>query len=78
MIDCRKINGAENELYEIMAEIILEVLETAILFYGYLNEKGNDFLVKNGFSREKVTLGIKNITERYGLTDAAELFFPVK
>lgn len=75
MVDYGRINEAENQLYEMMDENKTQSLEVALLFYDYLNEKDNEFLNENGFSREEVKQGIKNTAVRYGLDDMAEVFF---
>lgn len=38
----------------------------ALLFYSYLNDKTDEFLEANDFSREEIILGIENVTDRFG------------
>lgn len=49
-------------------------LELALLFYGYLNEKDDEFLDAHGYSREEIRSGIQDWVERYGLKGMAEAF----
>lgn len=51
-----------------------ERLELALLFYGYLNEKDDEFLHDHGYSREEIRSGLEDWVERYGLKGMAEAF----
>lgn len=74
LIDSGNINSAENELYEnISADNDLD-LKVGILFYSYLNDKSDDFLSKNNFSRGEIELGLRNLVSMYGLDDISNLF----
>lgn len=48
-------------------------LKTALLFYSYLNDKTDEFLEENGFSREDIKLGINKLMDRYNLSDLARV-----
>lgn len=50
-------------------------LEVALLFYSYLNDKEDEFLQKNNFSRDEIKSGIKELVSRYGLTGMADIFW---
>ena len=48
-------------------------LKTALLFYSYLNDKTDEFLDSNGFSREDIKSGINLLMDRYNLSDLARV-----
>ena len=75
MVDIGKINEAENELYDLLNQGTTNCIETAILFYSYLNDKSDEFLKENDYSREEVKEGIEGIAERVGLSDLINTFF---
>ncbi|MGN0166616.1 MAG: DUF6483 family protein [Acetatifactor sp.] len=74
MVDAGKINEAENRLYDLTSDADRNSLEVALLFYDYLNEKTDDFLESNDFSRDEIKLGIENVTDRLGLSSIAKTF----
>ena len=67
MIDNGQINEAENKLYDMLDAGTPNCIETAILFYFYLNEKSDEFLKENDYSRGEVKEGIEGVAERVGL-----------
>ena len=67
MVDSGQINEAENKLYDLLNAGALNCIETAILFYSYLNDKSDEFLKENDYSRGEVKEGIENVAERVGL-----------
>lgn len=75
MIDDGDINGAENRLYELLSHGKKEMLGAALLFYSYLNEKDDDFLAEQNYSREEIALGLKSIASNYNLNGIVEAFF---
>lgn len=74
LVDAGRINEAENMIYDLTETGEMAKLEIALLFYAYLNEKDDDFLVANDFSREEVKSGLRDIASRYGLNGIAETF----
>lgn len=74
MIDEGRINEAENLIYEITEETDKSNLETALLFYSYLNDKSDDFLEDNNFSRDEIRQGLTDVISKYGLSNMAEMF----
>lgn len=74
MIDEGQINEAENRLSDLVDETDKESLKTALLFYSALNEKTDDFLLENNFSRDEIRLGIESVTEKFGVRSLAESF----
>ena len=75
LADEGKINEAENTVFEITENMDYKNLEAALLFYSYLNEKSDDFLEENDFSRDEVREGLQEIVSRYGLSSIADMFF---
>ena len=74
LVDEGKINEAENMVYEITEDGGYKNLETALLFYSYLNEKPDEFLEENNFSWDEVKEGLLEIISRYGLGSMADTF----
>ena len=56
MVDSGQINEAENKLYDLLNTGVPNCIETAILFYSYLNEKSDEFLKENDYSTAYVGL----------------------
>ena len=54
-------------MYDILDVEVPNCIETAILFYSYLNEKSDEFLKENDYYRGEVKEGIVNVAERVGL-----------
>ena len=75
MVDIGKINEAENELYDLLDQGTSNCIETAILFYSYLNDKSDEFLKENDYSREEVKEGMEGIAERVGLSGLINTLF---
>ena len=67
MIDNGQINEAENKLYDLLNAEAPNRIETAILFYSYLNDKPDEFLKENDYSRGEIKEGIEDVAERVGL-----------
>lgn len=78
MIDAGAINEAENEVYELTLDGNMEHFKTALLFYNHLNEKNSDFLEQHDFSRKEVEEGIRNLVNRYHLSNIFETFLSDK
>jgi hypothetical protein len=76
MVDEGKINEAENAIYELTENLNQNSLEMALLFYSYLNDKSDEFLEANHFSRDEVKEGLETIISRYGLNGIATTFLP--
>ena len=74
MIDNGKINEAENRLYDLTSDTDVNSLEIALLFYSYLNDKTDDYLEENDFSREEIKLGLENVAGSFGLSSIAKMF----
>ena len=74
MIDDGKINEAENKLYDLTSDTDVNSLEIALLFYSYLNDKTDDFLEANDFSRDEIKSGLENVADSFGLSSIAKLF----
>ena len=74
MIDDGKINEAENKLYDLLGDTDVNNLKIALLFYSYLNDKTDDFLEENNFSRDEIKSGLENAADSFGLSNIAKMF----
>lgn len=74
MVDAGEINEAENRLYDLTSNTDVNSLEIALLFYSYLNDKTDDFLEVNNFSRDEIKLDLENVTDSFGLSSIAKMF----
>ncbi len=82
MVDAGDINGAENQLWDMVEEHRfvmhsgdkekrdeLYFVGMILCVYGYMNDKDDDFLGENGFSREEIEEGIQNVLCEFGLEE---------
>lgn len=74
LVDRGNINEAENYLYDVISDYNVASLEMALLFYSYLNDKTDDFLEHNDFSREEIKMGIEDIANWFGLSGISKIF----
>ena len=74
MVDDGDINEAENKLFAIVEPENKASLELVLLFYSYLNDKSDDFLAENNFSRKEIQDDLKYILSQYGLDSMTEMF----
>ena len=74
MVDDGSINEAEDKIFEITAAGNKVNLEMILLFYSYLNDKSDEFLSENNFSRKEIQDDLKYVLSQYGLDSMAELF----
>lgn len=73
MVEAGNINEAENQLDDLISSNDRDSLKVALLFYSYLNDKPDDFLEANDFSRDEVKLGIQNVADGLGLGGIAKM-----
>jgi hypothetical protein len=66
MIDQGLINEAENQILESIDYRQKEDVLAAALFYQYLSEKDEEFLIKHNYSKKEVLDGIQNVMEHAG------------
>lgn len=74
MVDDGSINEAEDKIYEIAVAGDKFNLEMILLFYSYLNDKSDEFLTENNFSRKEIQDDLKYVLSQYGLDSMSELF----
>lgn len=74
MVDAGKINEVENKLFDLTDDATVNDLKIALLFYSYLNDKTDDFLETNDFSRDEIKSGLENVADRFGLNSIAKMF----
>lgn len=74
MIDRGEINEAENILLEEIHYEDKEEVLAAALFYQYIGEKEEEFLLGHQYSKEEVLSGIENLIEKSGYKELADYF----
>lgn len=74
MVDNGNINEAENLVFEMTSEKDKQNLEVALLFYSYLNEKEDSFLLEHNFSRKEIQQGVQELASKYGLSGMTDVF----
>jgi len=74
LVDDYKINEAENILFDNSDINNIKDFEIALLFYQYVNEKEDSFLLKSNYTRDEIEQGITDISEKYGYENIVELF----
>ncbi len=75
MIDAGNISEAVNDVSVLIKTGTMENLLIGLTFYSHLNEKDDDYLEANDFSRDKIENGIKHLLSEYGLDDMSGIFF---
>lgn len=74
LVDDKKINEAENYLFEKLEENNKKDFFDGMSFYKYLNEKDDLFLKECNYSREEIVEGMADISRMYGYGDFVEMF----
>ena len=69
MIDLGQINEAENILLDSIDYTNKNEVMAVALFYQYLSEKDNQFLVNNNYTKEEVLSGFKQLLMKSGYSD---------
>lgn len=68
LVDSGEINFAENLLFDkIEKHKTVDLLETGLSFYIYLNSKSDDFLEEHNFSRQEIIDGLNDLQKEYGM-----------
>ncbi len=73
MIDDGNINEAENILLSRIDYCNKNEVAAAALFYQYLAEKDERFLVQNNYTKEEVLDGLKQLTKNAGCDDLMDV-----
>lgn len=73
-IDVGDINIAENQLSCYIGSGGKDAFKIAILFYSYLNEKEDNYLEENDYTREEIKTGLQAVASKYGLDGLADIF----
>lgn len=74
MVDQGLVNEAENMLLENIDYTRKEEILAAILFYQYVGEKDDDFLIMHNYSKEEALDGIRALAENAGYGEISEIF----
>lgn len=72
-VDLGEISEVEKDIYQSIERKEDRALEKALLFYTYLNEQSDDFLLAKNYSREQLRSGLKFISSQLGISDIIDL-----
>lgn len=72
-VNIGKINEVEKEICQSVGNNESRALEKALLFYTYLNEQTDEFLLANSFRRERIQSGLQYIASQLGILDIVNL-----
>lgn len=73
MIDHGKVNEAENIMLDGIDYTNNHDIVMAIMFYQYVSDKGNDFLLKSNYSEEEALDGLKQLVGKSGYGSILEV-----
>ena len=73
MIDNGQINKAENLMLDDLDYSDKKELAAALLFYQYLSEKKEDFLLDHDYSDEEILDGAKQVLQNAGYGDIVDI-----
>lgn len=77
LVDKGQINEAENKLLEELNPKEIQYYKKALMFYAYLNEMDNDFLMEHNYSKREITEGIQYVSEIYGYGSMVNALFSI-
>ena len=63
---------AEDWLFDNLDESNLSWLRLALFFYSEINKCSDDFLEGHNFTREEISLGLRDICKKFGYDDIVE------
>lgn len=73
--DMGNLHTLEQEIWKLMEEGQERALEKALLFYSYLNEQNEEYLASQNFSREKIKMGLMQISSKCGVDSVVGLMY---
>ena len=73
-VDEKRINDAENFLFDNLDLENTKDFEIGMLFFKYLNEKDDLFLEEANYSREEISEGIVDLSREYGFGEFLDMF----
>ncbi len=73
--DMGNLHMLKQEIWKLMEEGQERALEKALLFYSYLNEQNEEYLASQDFSREKIKMGLMQISSKYGVDSVVDLMY---
>lgn len=74
LVDEKRINDAENFLFDNLDLENTKDFEIGMLFFKYLNEKDDLFLEEANYSREEISEGIVDLSREYGFGEFLDMF----
>lgn len=72
MIDDGDINGAENQMSDLLDPDNMEIFKLSLMVYYYMNEKDGQFLEEHDYSKNEITDGLRHVATLYGYESMAE------
>ncbi|MFR3727981.1 DUF6483 family protein [Lacrimispora sp.] len=72
MIDNGDLNGAENQMSDILDPDNMEIFKLSLMVYYYMNEKDAQFLEEHDYSKSEITDGLRHVATLYGYESMAE------
>lgn len=72
MIDDGDINGAENQMSDLLDPDNMEIFKLSLMVYYYMNEKDGQFLEEHDYSKSEITDGLRHVATLYGYESMAE------
>lgn len=74
LVDDKKVNFAENKLFEYLEDNDKDNFKLSLLFYDYLNLKSDKFLEECDFSREEIKSGLIDVSKKYGYENLINIY----
>lgn len=74
-IDIGNIAEAEEMLFSLIQNKTMDNLMAGLVLYSHINEKDDEYLETNHYSRSKAENSMKRLLSEYGLEHMANLFF---
>ena len=73
MIDNGEINDAENRMLSDFDYGNRDDVISAVIFYNYLSDKEDEFLLQNNYSREEILDGLEQLTQKAGYSNLTNI-----
>ncbi|WP_394526287.1 DUF6483 family protein [Lacrimispora sp. JR3] len=71
LIDDGDLNGAENQMFDLLDPDNMEIFKLSLMVYYYMNEKDAQFLEEHNYSKSEITDGLRHVSTLYGYESMA-------
>jgi hypothetical protein len=71
LIDNGDLNGAENQMSDLLDPDNMEIFKLSLMVYYYMNEKEAQFLEEHDYSKSEITDGLRHVATLYGYESMA-------